>query len=237
MVQHHNDFRLTMPHGTPGKRVKRRLLWIAVTAHALAIVVFFCCWVSPVWWIDRLNDRWAHPVPLLVGYFAVPVLAYIGVLWSVSKIAVWLGWMSSLEASELPLSGRRWRDSWLEPIDPKSVVKHGTETKKSGPAQSPNRLRFRGVGLVRIALWVHLVCVVAAAAISLTDSHTMALGRWNILLAPVFMSATCALVICPLFVLLAIARSGASPGQRLVVLMLEAFLIGLQLFAFLPEVQ
>ena len=54
----------------------------------------------------------------------------------------------------------------------------------------------------------------------------------EILLAPVFMSAMCALVICPLFVLIAIVRSDASPGQRLVVLLVETFLIALQLLRF-----
>ena len=45
------------------------------------------------------------------------------------------------------------------------------------------------------------------------------------------------LVICPLFVLIAMGRSEATPGQRSAVLLLEAILVSAHLFVFLRLVQ
>lgn len=110
----HRSFRLTPPAHTRGKKVKRRLFWVAIAIATLS-AAFACLaalMVVLVPWNDAVSKGGVLALALLAGVLVHLATACAGV-----RLASLLRLLTPHEASEFHFGlgwGRHWPESWLE---------------------------------------------------------------------------------------------------------------------------
>ena len=102
-----------------GKRLKRRLLWIACLSYPLALVTMGLTFAALVLLLARV--RIAARGNIWEGPLCIGVCAGVGclTLFLLKVLYVRLGWMTREESRPFPFQMQkdRWPDSWLEPTD------------------------------------------------------------------------------------------------------------------------
>lgn len=85
---------------------------------------------------------------------------------------------------------------------------------------------------------MHLVGIVLSAGFTYADVHRMQIsGLVELIYIPLIFVALLSLLICPVLMLLALARSNASPEKKFGVFFLELALVAIHCFVLLPAVQ
>ena len=115
----HRTGRVTPPPGMEGRRVKRRLFWIAQVSGLLTMAIMLLTAAAVVFAMHQAGPLARGKPWGSVLFFTVPVAVAYLTQFALKVLYLRLGWMTQEEAEPFPfrMKGNRWPDSWLEPIE------------------------------------------------------------------------------------------------------------------------